>query len=77
MAELSFVEKLAQIKIMSVYRLYRRMGEIDDEDMRKIRNGFEKLYLNKNAPSQREGCCGKIPNIFKLYRKLFKKSSKK
>ena len=43
---------LNQIETISVYRLYRKIGELDDEDIRRIREGFIKLYI-KNAPSKR------------------------
>lgn len=35
---------LAQIRILSVERLFKRMGTIDDTDMEKIRTGFNELY---------------------------------
>lgn len=39
-----------QIENTSVYRLYRKMGQLDDLDIRKIQNAFSKVYL-KNTPS--------------------------
>lgn len=39
------VAVLSQIKIMSVSRLYTRLGEIDETDFRRIKEGFRKLYL--------------------------------
>lgn len=35
---------LSQIRVLSIYRLYDRMGTIDDEDFYKIKSGFTKLY---------------------------------
>ena len=36
---------LAQIKVMSVYRLYDRIGELDDKNIVRIKEGFQKLFL--------------------------------
>ena len=49
-----------QLENVSVYRLQRKMGHLDDEDIYKIINRVKKFYL-KNAPSRR-GVGGKIPN---------------
>lgn len=38
---------LNQLGRISAFRLCRKMGELDDEDIRKIINGFNKLYLKK------------------------------
>ena len=47
------VAVLSQIKVMSVYRLYDRMGELDNFDMDKIIAGFNALY-KKSSPSRLE-----------------------
>ena len=39
------VAVLSQIKIMSASRLYDKMGELDDADFLKIKDGFKKLYV--------------------------------
>ena len=36
---------LSQIRIISVKRLYRRMGQLDESDFRKIKESFKKLYF--------------------------------
>lgn len=36
---------LSQIKIMSVYRLYDKIGEVDETDFAKIKKGFINLYV--------------------------------
>ena len=36
---------LSQIRIISVSRLYTRMGEIEESDFEKIKAGFKRLYL--------------------------------
>ena len=36
---------LAQIRVVSVSRLYKRMGTIPDSDLRIIRKGLQKLYF--------------------------------
>ena len=41
---------LHQLERISVFRLCRKMGELDGEDVTKIKNAFAKLYL-KNTPS--------------------------
>ncbi|MBR3220242.1 type II toxin-antitoxin system PemK/MazF family toxin, partial [Candidatus Saccharibacteria bacterium] len=48
--KMSRVAVLSQIKVMSVYRLYDRMGELDNFDMDKIITGFNALY-KKSSPS--------------------------
>lgn len=35
---------LSQIKIISVFRLYERMGEINEKDFERVREGFNRLY---------------------------------
>ena len=35
---------VGQAKVMSVKRLYSRMGEIDQSDMKKVRKAFLRLY---------------------------------
>ena len=39
-----------QVETMSVFRLCRKMGQLDDEDIRKIQNGFWNLYGIKMPP---------------------------
>ena len=41
---------LSQVKIISVYRLYNRLGEIDQKDLYRIRQRFCHLFLPKNTP---------------------------
>lgn len=36
---------LAQARTFSSARLYTRLGQIAEDDMRKIKKGFQKLYL--------------------------------
>lgn len=36
---------LAQARVMSVSRLYRRMGTIPDSDLKIVKTGFSNLYL--------------------------------
>ena len=43
------VAVLSQIKIMSVARLYTRLGQVDETDFAKIKQGFAKLYLDKKC----------------------------
>lgn len=38
---------LSQIKTFSTARLYTRLGQIAEDDMKKIKNGFCNLYLSK------------------------------
>ena len=49
-----------QIRNHSAYRLYRKIGELDDSDRIKIYTRFLDLY--KKMPPLDEGCGGKIPN---------------
>ena len=35
---------LAQIRVMSVYRLYKRMGRLPDSDFEAVKMGFIELY---------------------------------
>ena len=44
---------LAQAKCISSKRLYRRMGELPENDLNAVREGFVKLYGEK-IPSPRE-----------------------
>lgn len=39
------VATLVQARVMSTSRLHSRMGEADESDMKKIKDGFYKLYL--------------------------------
>jgi len=38
------VAVLSQIRVLSVNRLYDKMGEVDKVDLSKIREGFHRLY---------------------------------
>lgn len=38
------VAVVAQAKVFSVTRLYRRIGQVPDSDLEKVRQGFIKLY---------------------------------
>ena len=38
---------LSQVKIMSTSRLYKKIGILSKNDMTRVREGFEKLYLGK------------------------------
>jgi hypothetical protein len=38
---------LHQMVFMSVYRLYRQIGVLDDDNIFKIKDGFNKLYCKK------------------------------
>ena len=49
-----------QIETISSYRLYRKIGELDDEDIRRIRTGLYNLYKIKMPPRKR-GVGGIIP----------------
>lgn len=40
------VAVLAQARVMSVARLYCRMGVVTNGDMKRIREGFRELYLD-------------------------------
>ena len=59
---------LHQLENISVFRLQRKIGQLDDEDILKIVNGVKKLYL-KNAPSS-GGVGGKIPNCRSIITKI-------
>ena len=37
---------LSQAKVFSTARLYNRLGQIAEDDMKTIQNGFRKLYLD-------------------------------
>ncbi|MBR2659329.1 type II toxin-antitoxin system PemK/MazF family toxin [Candidatus Saccharibacteria bacterium] len=41
---------LCQAKTISVKRLYKRIGQLDEKDMLAIGNGFYKLLFEKNLP---------------------------
>ena len=41
---------LCQAKTISVKRLYKRIGQLDEKDMLAIENGFHKLLFEKNLP---------------------------
>lgn len=36
---------LAQVRVLSVSRLYKKMGMVPNSDLRIIKNGFRKLYF--------------------------------
>ena len=36
---------LAQARVLSVFRLYKKMGTVPDSDLELVRDGFRKLYL--------------------------------
>ena len=40
----SNILNLAQVKILSSFRMYEKMGALDDNDVEKIKNGFLRLY---------------------------------
>ena len=47
--EISFQEQkimanLAQCKVLSFKRMYEKMGALDEKDIKKIKNGFLRLY---------------------------------
>jgi len=47
--EISFKEEknianLSQVRVFSSFRMYERMGLLDDNDSKKIKNGFLRLY---------------------------------
>ena len=50
---------LHQMENISTFRLYRKMGELDDIDVKNILDGFANLYLSKNTPSRKKGVAGK------------------
>jgi len=48
-AEISFkgervVANLAQVRVFSSHRMYEKMGSLDDNDIKKIKTGFFRLY---------------------------------
>lgn len=45
------VAVISQVENMSVYRLYRKMGQLSNLDFQKIYNGFIKLLEQKIHPS--------------------------
>lgn len=50
--EFRFQEKevfaaLSQARVFSTARLYNRLGQIDEDDMMKVKNGFRRLYLSE------------------------------
>lgn len=38
------IANLSQIRVFSSYRMYEIMGSLDDNDIKKIKNGFLRLY---------------------------------
>lgn len=40
---------LSQARVFSASRIYNRLGQVDEEDMKKIQSGFYDLYI-KNFP---------------------------
>ena len=42
---------ISQIEYMSVYRLYRKMGQLSNLDFQKIHDGFLDLFKQKIRPS--------------------------
>ncbi len=38
------VAVLSQVRVFSVFRLYGKIGQLDDTDMERIRQGFYELY---------------------------------
>lgn len=64
---------LAQARVMSVSRLYKKMGDVTRGDFAKVREGFGRLYLElgqKISPdttiSRSRGCAGGVPNMILL-----------
>ncbi len=55
---------LAQTRVISFKRLKNKIGQLDEPDMRRIRDGFRALYCNPQTwtPALRRGR-GKIPNV--------------
>lgn len=54
---------LHQSRSIDHRRLSSKLGELDDKDYAKVREGFAQLYVSeKNIPRQRRGR-GKIPNV--------------
>lgn len=39
------VAVLSQVRTISTMRLYRRMGELDEIDFKKVRDGFRAIYF--------------------------------
>ncbi|MBQ8992356.1 type II toxin-antitoxin system PemK/MazF family toxin [Candidatus Saccharibacteria bacterium] len=52
---------LTQIRFFSVHRVYRRLGQIDDEDYSRIAQGLSKVLFgnDKNVSSLATGVCGR------------------
>ena len=42
---------IAQARVLSVSRLYKRMGTIPDSDLEKVQVGFDKLYAKRQKIS--------------------------
>jgi mRNA interferase MazF len=40
----NIVANLAQVRFFSTFRLYKKMGALDDSDIGKIKSGFLRLY---------------------------------
>ena len=38
---------LSQAKVFSAARLYTRLGQVAEDDMKKVKNGFRRLYLSE------------------------------
>lgn len=55
---------LHQVRTVDYRRFFSKLGELDDEDYRKIIYGFNKLYSHKNIPPHQSGGRGKIPKVF-------------
>jgi len=56
------VGSLHQARATDHRRLSTKLGQLDDSDVAKLREGFRKLYVENNIPHQRRGR-GKIPNV--------------
>ena len=41
---------LSQIRVLSIHRLYKKMGMISTADFNLIKNGLLELYFRKNVP---------------------------
>ena len=51
-----------QLKNISVFRLQRKMGQLDDADVAKIRNGIKNLYLKNTLFSSGKRSCMHLNN---------------
>lgn len=61
-----------QIGVTSAFRLYRKMGELDAEDIKKILTGFWNLYGTK-MPPQQGGVGRENPEEYLYYNKFFER----